>query len=338
MTSSNRSHLLKGRRPATSSPWIHRLVALVILLALAGCSSANESLVLVAGNKVDAAAIDKDPLTVLPPGVIMLGYLDASAMFASGMGPEVEQLIARVLPLSAEANFQARRDVAKVYSGLYAMQGVDVCAVVQGNFDPDAIARVADSQSTTVTGVPLVKTRYADYDLFTAQNLGFVVLTKHTILSGNEVCMRRALDRLRFSELERSIPTWMIALTETPGAAFAFAGDLSSQTSVEAATQTIPFVHGLKYVRVLGNFQDPGLNFVGTLTYADATAAQGGAAQLANLRELTQFMNMLTSWGVGQAANQLQVSTVGSEVQFSVPLDGMLVRTLLNLISEFLRQ
>lgn len=312
------------------------LSILVVLLLLApGCSGANESLVLIGGQHVDAAEIDRDPLRVLPSGLIMLSYLDASAMFSSGMGREIEQIINNVLPLGPESNFVPSRDIAKVYGGLYAMQGVDFCVVAQGNFDAAAIGAAADRRAVTTTGVALVKTRYAEYDMYTAGNVGFVVLTSHTVLTGNEICMRRALDRLRYSELERSIPTWMIALTETQGATFAFAGDLTRQAAVDAASQTLPFVTGLQYVRVIGNFQAPGVNFVGTLTYSDPENAQLGAGNLANLQQLTQFMSMLSAWGVNGPPGDMQVATQGSEVQFSVPLDGALIKTLLGLVADW---
>ncbi len=75
--------------------------------------------------KIDATAIDRDPLAVLPSGAVMLGYLDAAAMFTSGLGGEVNQIVTSLLPLGPESNFVPSRDIVKVYGGLYAMQGAD---------------------------------------------------------------------------------------------------------------------------------------------------------------------------------------------------------------------
>lgn len=323
------------RLPRPRAGWLSTLTAIAALLALpVGCSGPAQGVVLIAGEKVDAAEIDRDPLALLPEGIVMLGYLDAQTMFATELGADVAKIIQNVLPIGPESNFSPARDVSRIYGGVYAMQGVDFCAVVQGNFDRAAIQRSADARTEVAPGVPIVKTRYADYDLYTAGNLGFVVLTDHTVLSGNETGMRRALDRMRFSKLGRSIPGWMIELTETKGAAFAFAGDLGTQAAVQAATQTIPFVNGLKKVRVIGNFQSPGLNFVGSLTYSDAATAQAGATTLSDLSKLTQFMSLLSSWGMGNAAPPMQVALNGSDVSFTMPLDAGMVRTLMRLTAD----
>src|SRR5690606_25393976 len=161
-------------------------------------------------------------------------------MFSTGVGAEVDQIVKGLLPIGPESNFVPSRDVARVYGGLYAMQGADFCAILQGNFDPDAIRRSADMRAVTVAGAPLVKSRYAGTDLYAAGNIGFVVLAPHTLLTGNETGMRRALDRLRGGKLERSIPAWMIDLAGTRGASFALAGDLATQAAVASASQQIP--------------------------------------------------------------------------------------------------
>src|SRR6185503_4955182 len=175
------------------------------------------------------------------------------------------------------SNFSAQRDVSRIFGGLYAMQGADFCAVVQGNFDSDAIQRAADARTITISGAPLVKTSYAGNDVYTAGNIGFVVVTSHTVITGNETGIRRALDRLRRGKLERSVPSWMVDLMSTKNASMAFAGDLASQSTVDAASSKLPFLGKLNTVRILGNFQSPGMNFAGSLTYPDPQAAQAGA-------------------------------------------------------------
>lgn len=89
--------------------------------AAAGCAGADDSLVLVGGQHIDASAIDRDPLAMLPGGAIMVSYLDAATMFTSSLGGEVHQIVLNLLPLGPEANFSPSRDVVKVYGGLYAM-------------------------------------------------------------------------------------------------------------------------------------------------------------------------------------------------------------------------
>ena len=212
-------------------------VAALLGAASGGCGGANDSLALVGGEQVDAATIDRDPLALLPSGIVMLGYLDATAMFRSGVGGEVEQIVNGLLPIGQESNFVPSRDVTRVYGGLYAMQGADFCAVVQGNFDAAAIRRSADARAVTVLGAPLVKSRYAGNEMYTAGNLGFVVLTPHTVITGNETGIRRALDRLRLGKLESRVPAWMIKVAETKNTTFALAGDLTGQPAVASAAR-----------------------------------------------------------------------------------------------------
>ena len=320
------------------SVWATLALALSLASAAPACSGAAESIALIGGEKVDAASIDEDPLVLLPGGVVMLGYIDARAMFATSLGPDMSRLATNLVPLGPESNFVPSRDVVRIYGGVYAMQGADACAVVQGNFDVEAIRRSADARAVTSTGVPLVKTRYADNDIFTAGNVGFVVLTSHTLLTGNETGMRRALDRLRFGarasdsgKLARSVPSWMIDLTATRGAAFAVAGDFSSQVPVGELAREVPFVANLQRLRVIGNFQPPGLNFAGALTYPDPQSAATGAAALRNVQQLTQLVGFLYSLGFGSSIPPMQVAVQQNDVAFTLPMDDKVFGSLLRL-------
>jgi hypothetical protein len=311
------------------------LVALGLALASlagAGCGGPDQA-VLVAGKKLDASEIDRDPVAVLPGGMVAFATLDGPAMFQSAYGGDVAGLLANVLPLGAESNFVPSRDVQRVIGGAYSMQGADFCAVVSGNFDVDAIARAAAARTPTVAGVPMVRSRYAESDLYTVGNLGFTVITPHTVLSGNETGIRRALDRLRFGKLERSVPTWMLDLAKTPGAAFTIAGDLGTQVVAEATVRQVPFVAGMKLVRVVGNFQPPGVNVAGTMTYADADAAGRAAPTLKNLQQLAQMASLFTSWGWGAVPNP-QIQQQGADVAFTMPVEDAFVHTMLRMATD----
>lgn len=316
--------------------WAAALLCGLLAAGAGGCGGANENLVLVGGEPVDAATIDRDPLALLPSGIVMLGYLDAAALFQSSLGGEVSSVIQQLLPIGPESNFVPSRDVTRVYGGLYAMQGADFCAVLQGNFDVEAIRRSAESRAVTVLGAPLVKSRYAGNDLYTAGNIGFVVLTSHTVLTGNETGMRRALDRMRLGKLTRSVPAWMVDLTATRGAAFALAGDLTGQPAVASAAQQVPFLGGLRYVRVIGNFLPPGVNYAGTLTYSDPDAAAGGAVALRNVEQIARVATLLSSWGFGSAP-QMQVAQAQNEVGFTLPLSDATAKMLLRHGADALR-
>ena len=99
------------------------LVAASALPALS-CGG-GDSLVLVAGERVDSARLDRDPVSILPPGILMFGYIDAALMFHSNLGPDVSSMVQTLLPLPPEAGFVPTRDVTKIFAGAYAMQGAD---------------------------------------------------------------------------------------------------------------------------------------------------------------------------------------------------------------------
>jgi len=317
-------------------------------LAVSACSS-SPSLVLVGGRNIDAATIDSDPVALLPSGIVMLAYADLQALYRTSLGADVTNFISSFVPIGAESNFMPARDTTRFYGGLYAMQGVDFCAVTQGRFDVAAIARAADARARAPSGAPLVKTRYADSDIFTVQNLGFVIVTPQTMLSGNETGMRRALDRLRQTSLTRSVPRWMIEVTETQAANFAFAGDFGADTivaadangstgakpipssspavpAIDAASQSFPFLAGLRALRGVGNFASPGVNVAGTLTYDTEEHAQSGGESLKNLGTLNPAMNLLLQFGVGASLPPPQIARSGHDVAFTEPVDERLIR------------
>jgi hypothetical protein len=293
------------------------------------CGGADDTFGLIGGEKIDASQVDRDPVALLPSGIILLGYADLAAMFQSKWGADAGQIVANILPLGPESSFSAQRDVSRIFGGIYAMQGADFCAVVQGNFDADAIRRAADARSITISGAPLVKTRYAENDLYTAGNLGFVVITSHTVITGNETGIRRALDRLRRGKLERAVPQWMVDLMSTKNASMIVAGDLASQSVVDAASSKLPFLGKLNAVRILGNFQPPGMNFAGSLTYPDAQAAQLGAQNLQQVQQLTSLVSLFSSFGFGAPLPTPQIAQQQSDVAFTVQVEDSLVKVLL---------
>lgn len=316
---------------------VHTCAALAVFMAFgasSGCGGADENLILMGGRPIDPLHVDREPMALLPSNPVMLGYLDASEMFRSPLGSDVNQIVTMLLPLGAESNFVPARDIKKVYGGIYAMQGADFCAVLQGDFDVESIRRAAEARTMVASKVPLVRTRYSDLDLYTAGNVGFVILTPHTVLSGNETGMRRAVDRLRRDKLERSLPKWMADLSGTPGAAFTVAGDFGGQSAVDAATQKMPFLVGLQKFRTVGNFKDPGMNLAGSFTYADTPSAAAGAVQLADLQKLTGFMSLLSSLGLMGTVPTMHVEQRENDLAFTMPVDTSFARFMLGTLKD----
>jgi len=314
------------------------MAALLIAVCVQGCPKQGDSVVLAGdGTRLSSEEIDRDPLALLPGGPVGLVYLDAQAAFQSDLGPAAARLISHVVPLGPDANFDAKRDVRKAYIGAYSLQGADLAVVVQGTFDPDAIRTAADRGVMTALGVPLMHLEYARNDLYTAGGVGFVVVTRSTAVTGNETGIRRVLDRIRDKRVRRDVPSWMASLVETPKASMVGVADLSSEPQISATAQQFPFLGGLTIVRVLGNFEPPGINFAGSLTYPDPASAERAAESLQKVSQLTAYTNLLALIGIRPPIQNMQVRTEQKDVQFIVAVDSQSASSLLDLTGRSIR-
>jgi hypothetical protein len=317
----------------------------VLLLALAGCSPSSQALKLNTGGAVSAGTVDSNPVAVLPTGALFVSSLDAQALFRSSFAPQIRRLVQNLLPVGAESRFQPARDLLRVYAAFYAMQGADFCAVLQGRFDVAALRAAALAGSRTPSGKILQIRRYAQFEVYQVGELAFVPLTQRTVVSGNRTGLRRALDRLRFGTSGSELQPWMaelLASSKAPAVqtqptaaaaaqrpAFVVVGDVTSQAVVAATSERLPFLSGLQLVRVLGNFQAPGMNLVGSVSYGDKLQAQKGAAALAQMQQFAYFMSLMSAFGVGGRMPKLEVKVQGRDVAFAAPIDAGLVRLLL---------
>jgi len=281
--------------------------------------------------------IDKDPLALLPGSPIGVVYVDAQAAFGSQLGPAALALASTAVPLGVDANFDAKRDVQKVYVGFYSLEGADLAAVIQGNFDPEAIQASVARNAPTGLGVTLGKLTYAGNDLYVAGGLGFSVVTRHTIVAGNETGMRRVLDRVRDKRVRRDIADWMVQLIENPKAAIVGVLDLTSQPMVSGLSQQVPFLSGLKVARILGNYQNPGLNFAGALTYPDQPTAEQASQSLQRLAQLASYSSLLALLGIRPPIQDVQVRTEQGDVQFIVSVDAQSGSGVLDAMSQAMR-
>lgn len=281
------------------------------------------------GTRLSSEVIDQDPLALLPSKPAVLGVVDVPAFLASPLGGEINRLAGKYVPLGQETGFVLNRDLKRLVGGAYSLAGVDVVAVAQGNFNPDLIRSAVERNVKTPGGLQLVHSKYAGNDVFTAGNVGFTVVTHHTMLVGNETGMRRALDRIRDNRLARDVPEWMTKLIETPQAAMVLAGDVASEPRVAAMARMAPFLGGLSSFRIVGNFQSPGVNVAGTLTYADAPSAAAGANALRGLAQQTVITSVLAMFGLGAPLQNLQVENHDRDTSFVTASDAESLARLL---------
>jgi hypothetical protein len=302
-----------------------------LLLLLASCTK-DEIIVKTAdGRALTADEVDRDPLSLLPGDAVGLGYLNAKELYRADFGGRIKSLGPKFLPIPAAANFDPARDLNSIYWGLYSMQGIDTVAVASGTFDAPAIERAAGGGQLTPLGVPLVKSSYAGRILYTARNIGFTVLTSKTALFGNETGMRRALDRIQDGRGSRQVPAWALDLLEQPTAPLSGAVDLKSQPLSAAAASSAPFLTGLERVRVVGNFEPPGVNLAGTAVYGEPGQAAQGAQSLQQINSYLQSWSLFAALlGIPQPVRQLGAQPNGRMLEFVAGLDGQAVAVLLD--------
>jgi hypothetical protein len=163
------------------------------------------------------------------------------------------------------------------------------------------------------------------------------VLTSHTVLAGNETGIRRALDRIKEGRVTRQIPAWLDKLAQTPNAAVIGGADLRAQPISEAVTKELVFLNGVQTVRGVGNFEPPGMNLAGSLSYADEQAALAGADGLQKLQQTLQNYGWIMAIiGIAQPVRTLQAQAQGKEAKFVIGLDGAAIGKLLDKAQDFM--
>ncbi len=307
------------------------LAALSVTALASACSHQDDVIVKTgADKKLTEGEIDSDPLRLLPGSAVGVIYLDARAAFASRYAEKLYALAQKRVPVPPSADFDPRRDLERAWVGIYSMQGADTAGVAVGRFDREKIETAADGVTLTPLGVPLTKSSYAGRALYTAGPTGFSVLTAKTALCGNDIGMRRALDRIEEGRTRRQLPPNMATLFVEPKAPLVAGVDLTASPLPDAARRQLAFLDGLKTMSLLGNFEDPGLNVAGTLSYEDEAAATRGAQNLLVLRgSVERYSTILALFGIGQPIRKLEAQPKGSEVSFVGAFDGVAVGALL---------
>ncbi len=276
------------------------------------------------------AAIDADPVVLLPSSPVLAGTFDVRGMIdQKATGAQVAQLLEQYFPIGAEAGFSASRDVDRATFASYSTQGVDVVAVLSGRFDADKLGQAARNHTPTKGGGLIVESTYAERTLYTVNNVGFTVLSSKTVLCGTEGAMRRALERMKDGRLTRAFFPWIMETLETKGAAFAMVGDFANQPMqpMSMGPVSISFVAGMKVFRVVGDFQAPGLHIAGTVTYDTDEHASSGATNLKHLGSMANAFAMAT--GNIPHMQDLKIEPKATDVQVSFAIDDQSLRDFL---------
>lgn len=305
---------------------------------LGGCAKTEDVIVHTGqGKEKTAVEIDSDPLALLPGGAVTVGVLDMEALFASQFGDKLLDVARRRAPVPEAAGFEPKRDLKKAYFGSYSMQGADVAGVALGSFDPQKIEAAADGVQKTPLGVPVTKTTYAGRALYTADSVGFTILTTRTALFGNQTGIRRSLDRIKEGTTKRELPAWATKVLAQNGVPFAFGSNLKENPVPNALRSRLPFLDGVETLSVVGNFAPPGVNLAGTLVYPDEAAAKTGAGKVAETRAmLDTYTPFLALLGIPQPIRKLEADAVGREGHFVAGVDAAAFSALLSRLDDLL--
>ena len=308
------------------------LVGAGAALASLACGHKGDVIVKTGADKeLTEAQIDADPAALLPGGAIAVLVLDANALYNSMFGDKVRQVVEKRLPLPPSAGFEPKRDLTKAWLGFYSMQGADMAGVALGNFDRQKIEAAADGAQPTPLGGPVVKTTYAGRPLYTSGSVGFSVLTAKTALIGNDTGMRRALDRIAEGRARKQLPPTIEKLVTNSTTPIVLGADFTSNPPPDSSRPELAFMTGLQTAALVGNFQEPGLNLAGTLSYIDADAARKGAESLIGLRRKVESVApFLALLGIGQPVRKLEAEPKEKDVAFVAGIDGAAVAILLD--------
>jgi hypothetical protein len=179
-------------------------------------------------------------------------------------------------------------------------------------------------------GRPVTRVVYAGRPLYVADGVGMTILTPTTMAFGDETGMRRILDRIEEGRVARAIPAWFDEMLQDQNAPFVWGSDLKADPLSNAARHQVQFLDGLRAARFLGNFEEPGLNFAGSLTYDDEAAAQRGAQTLlATGDALRTYGWLMALIGVMQPLRRLEAVPQGKETQVVAEVDGQAIGSLL---------
>jgi hypothetical protein len=292
-------------------------LALVAGPGVLGCSKKGPAVVKSAERPTTDDDIDREPFALLPGNAVLVGRLDAHALFASSLGPKVQHVVESLVPIGAAAGFVAERDLESIVGAAYSMQGADAAFVARGTFDPAAFEAAVAKGTPGPYGSPWVKSEHAGRAVYTASDVAFAPLTRKTALAGTNTGLRRALDRLRFGAPKIELPDWAAEISTT-SSPLAIAGEWGDQPVASEVVNRAPFLNGVRALHLTGNFDRPGLNLDGQLTYPTAEVAGDAESRLRSMGQLASLASII---GLSPV-HDLRSEAKAEKVHVAVSVDG----------------
>jgi len=255
--------------------------------------------------------------------------LDADAAFDASFAEEARAFWLDHLPVSRSVTIDPTKDVERIRLGVYATVGADVAMVVTGNFEPAQISEALAKDPLARHGKTVVRTRFAGFDVFVLDAMALVPLTKRTLVLGTEIGVRRVLERVESGRLARPLPGWFEKLLER-SAPLALGVDLDAQPVPAVVRTRLSFLAGLRAARLLGNFESPGLNLAGSLTYDRPDTALAAAADIeAKAASLDKYALLMGVLGIPRPLRRVRAEAVGQDAQVVVEVEGRAIAMLM---------
>lgn len=303
------------------------LLGIVVSCCLS-CGGGPEVILRTAGGaEVTAGEIDRQPLWLLPPGGVGWLHLEMAPASRSELGQYALADLRARFPIPESAGLSLERDVTQITLAAYSMQGIDFVGVASGRFDAERIAAAAVEPRGGALAPQLVKSDYAGRTLFLAHSVGFAIITPQTAIFGNEVGLRRSLERIAESRVADDVPAWAKELLASPNATFSLGLDLSASAITAALPGRLAPLRGASMARAVGNFESPGINLAGTLSHADHEAARGSAAALLQVGGSANIYARLL--GLGQPIHKLETQATGNDTQVVLSVEGAAIMLLM---------
>jgi len=312
------------------------LAASVLTTGATGCKHPTGTFVATPTGPAGAVDLDSDPAALLPYGSVLVASLGAKEIANSTVGGDLVALSERVLPFAKEIDFEIKRDLDRVYIGMYSFSGADLLGVLSGHFDAAKLEAAAAKGLNTPFGVVVAST-YAGRKIYTVANVGFTVLSAKTALVGSEAAMRRALDRIQVGTIKREMAPWIAEWVSQPGYPVLIASDVTKQSFGKTVTGFIPWIQGVQYVRVRGRFNpDTSYGMSGALTYPDPQKAQQAASGFQTFKSSLTMMAALKMIGIDPLVRNAVVQAQGNDMQFSTVIDEKQTRQLIRLLTDWI--
>lgn len=307
--------------------WARFLLLGTVLGGSLACSQPPEVVYATStGRRASVEVIDREPWGLLPGGALIWFEVDHAKFVRAEFGPRLLAMITPLLPLPQGGGFDLNKDVQLMRGGLYASAEGDLAVICSGQFEWAAFDRAASEHPRTARGVEIRRARYAGQETLQAGPYSLAVLSPRTMVFGTELGVRRVLERIEEGRVHRALPSWFEQMVAAEGASFRFGVDLDAQPVPATLRSQVSFFDGLRAARLLGNFEPPGLNIAGTLTYdGPAAAKKAGDLMERQAAALARASLLLSILKVPKPIRRLETRADGKDLRVALELDGRAV-------------